>query len=500
MKFNRSLYILIVLLLCLCKSGQAQDNTALENDSAYISLLENEKVLSARQDSIQRIISQKRDMLSKDTGNRNKYTTEITDLETVLFDIRAQLGKITSQLNALEQAYILRNLNNETGSAANDASTIQHKHLLANKFIKDNISKEEMSVMNMSQQKISKLNTLGEEFLQLYEQKTQLAESYKNAPDKQNADSLLVLWEQLKTSSKQIENDFTAIWEPVYSLKYDVYRRLLDKISAPAQLLETLNEKSRNLRSEESEARSSYDSAPLAMYPSQRLLITEYESALADQLGLTQAKDSLNKVIASIDKETYALPLVKLSQMEFVNFIPVTIGGNQVHSDENPIPELTVPSKGSLFKVEIATYSKPPTTYSVFKKVYPIEYTVLPDGKYRYYAGSYNNREEAVKANTRLRQYGFKARVVEWKDGYELDEKGEPIIAIPVSDAYRVVFPEMTDDIRKIVADSDKELSRIDVDGQTMYAVGLFNEQSEAQAIAARIGNSAKIIGVNLSE
>ena len=500
MKLNRSLYILTVLLLCLYGPAQAQDNTALENNSAYISLLKNEKILSARQDSIQRIISQKRDMLSKDTENRNKYTVEITDLETVLFDIRAQLGKITSQLNALEQEYILKNLNNDTGSATNDASAIQHKHLLANKFIKDNISKEEMSVMNMSPQKISQLNALGTEFIQLYEQKTKLADNYKNAPDKQSADSILGIWNQLEASHKRIENDFTALWEPVYSLKYDVYRRLLDKISAPARLLETLNEKSRNLRSEESEAESSYDSAPLAMYPSQQLLITEYESALADQLGLTRAKDSLNKVMASINKETYALPIVKLSQMEFVNFIPVTIGGNQVHSEENPIPELTVPTKGSLFKVEIATYSKQPATYNVFKKVYPIEYTVLPDGKYRYYAGSYNNREEAVKANTRLRQYGFKAKVVEWKDGYELDEKGQPIIAIPVSDAYRVVFPEMTDEIRKIVADSDKELSRIDVNGKAMYAVGLFNEQNEAQAIAVRIGSSAKIIGVDLSE
>ena len=500
MKLNKSIHIFVIFLCCLYKPGQAQDNSALENNNAYTTLLEQEKTLSKQQDSIQQIISQKRDALAKDEQNRNKYTTEITNLETILFDIRAQLGKIASQLNALEQEYILKNLNNENASNENDPSAIQHKHLLANKFMKDNISKEEMAIMNMSPQKISELKALGEEYLQLYEEKKVLANNYQNAPDKQRADSILLLWDQTLKSCKQLESDFSAIWEPVYSLKYDVYRRLLDKISAPTQLTETLNEKSRNIRSEESEAKSLYDSAPLAMYPAQCLLMTEYESALAEQLGLSQAKDSLNKVISSIDKNMYALSPIHLSQMKFVNFIPITIGGEKVHNEENPIPELTVPTKGSLFKIEMATYSKEPTSYSVFKKVYPIEYTILPDGKYRYYAGSYNNREEAVKANTRLRQYGFKARVIEWKDGYELDENGKPIIPIPISDAYRVVFPEMTDAIRKIVADSDKELSRIDVDGKTMYAVGLFNEQSEAQAIASQIGSSAQIIGVDLSE
>ena len=137
--------------------------------------------------------------------------------------------------------------------------------------------------------------------------------------------------------------------------------------------MEWLNGNSRNRRSEEADALILFSSAACAMCPRKRSLLLDYEVALAEQLGFEIAADSLREVADNIALDRYEYIKVKLPQWVFIDYSPLTIGGAKVHSADSPVPQLLVPTKGSLYKIDIGTYPKLQTSYSVFRKIYQIE-------------------------------------------------------------------------------------------------------------------------------
>ncbi len=510
MKIERIIFLCgVAMCMCLAVTsfGQIVPRVeGLEKDSVYMSLLEQEKMLVQSQDSLQEIIDGKRALLSKDPANREQYTREILNMENMLFDIRNQLGMITTKSNIIEKEFILNQMNNVTTGAdagiSASAGSSDKRNLLSNDFFKENVSSSELALMNSAFSIESEINRLSESLKNYYDRDKAVEQEFREAEEKAVADSLQGVHKVMSYRFVALDDSLHNVWDGYYQTKLDNYNRLLDKINAPSSVLEELNEKSRNLRSEESDAPILFSSAAFAMYPRQRLLLLDYEVALAEQLGFEAAADSLRKVADNIALDKYEYIKVKLPQWIFIDYSPITIGGVKVHSTDSPIPQLVVPTKGSLYKIDIGTYPKLQTSYSVFRKIYPIEYEEIEDGKFRYYAGSYHTEEEAQKDYDRLRRLGMKVSIARWEDGKAIGADGQVIDRKPVGDVFRIEIPILTEDIRAAIDTyaPEKELSKVDIDGKSVYSVGVYDKLEDAQAVAEKLGASAKVVGVKLAD
>ena len=72
----------------------------------------------------------------------------------------------------------------------------------------------------------------------------------------------------------------------------------------------------------------------------------------------------------------------------------------------------------------------------------------------------------------------------------------------PVGDVFRIEIPILTEDIRAAIDTyaPEKELSKVDIDGKSVYSVGVYDKLEDAQAVAEKLGASAKVVGVKLAD
>ncbi|MCC8034759.1 MAG: hypothetical protein LIO77_02355, partial [Rikenellaceae bacterium] len=66
--------------------------SGLGSDSLYLALLDRERLLQSREDSLNLRVSQTRSLFRTDPDNRETYAADILRLEGELFDVRSQLG------------------------------------------------------------------------------------------------------------------------------------------------------------------------------------------------------------------------------------------------------------------------------------------------------------------------------------------------------------------------------------------------------------------------
>ncbi|MEG1934829.1 MAG: hypothetical protein RR141_02455, partial [Rikenellaceae bacterium] len=90
--------VLILFLLTYSNSGFSQVKARVEglkNNQSYMQLMEQEYKLNVAQDSIVKLIDQKKTILkaANDDG-KVKLTNEILNLEGKLFEVRSQLGNV----------------------------------------------------------------------------------------------------------------------------------------------------------------------------------------------------------------------------------------------------------------------------------------------------------------------------------------------------------------------------------------------------------------------
>ena len=110
MKYIKTIFSAIALSVLTPVGAQTiPADSGLAADTAYIALLEQEKILNRAADSIGTIIDEWRGKLSENPDKRDEYSIEILRMEGELFDIRNQIGIITTRTNLLEQEYLLKN-------------------------------------------------------------------------------------------------------------------------------------------------------------------------------------------------------------------------------------------------------------------------------------------------------------------------------------------------------------------------------------------------------
>lgn len=499
MNFKNSLVVtFIILLSSLNGFSQVKARVdGLKNDSVYMQLMEQEHKLVTTQDSIVKLIEDKKLVLrGAADDSKIKLTNEILSLEGKLFEIRSQLGSVGSKSAIMEQEYIVANI--ESGDLHNDPSEAyvdqtKLRNFMASSKLKGEISDAELKTIAKTKQIDAQIDgSMREIAVKALGAKT-IYNAYIVNGDKIIGDSLSAAHSAILSEIGKIDADAVSRWDEIYNTKLDIYNRILDKFGAARQIVDKLNEVSREMRSGESDIDAQYIAPNISKYVRQRKLVLEYEKELSLLLNLPAAADSIGVEMKKIDITKYDISKSVLPTQVTILYTPISRVTANAHSASNPPKELTTPTKGELYKVEMGTYAKPLTTFSSLSRVSPAEYLELSDGKYRYWAGSYKTEQEAIEASKTLNKLGLKTKVAAWKDGVNTLD---PQLSVG---EYRVKITLFTSEVKALLAKEapDKDIIRTtDENGNTIYNIGIFPTKVDAAKVAELIGEDAKLIPV----
>ncbi|MEG1634663.1 MAG: hypothetical protein RR388_03450 [Rikenellaceae bacterium] len=489
--------VLILFLLTYSNSGFSQVKARVEglkNNQSYMQLMEQEYKLNVAQDSIMKLIDQKKTILkaANDDG-KVKLTNEILNLEGKLFEVRSQLGNVGGKSATMEQEYIIANI--ESGKTQTEELVDESKlrNFLSSSRLKGEISDAELKTITKTKQIDALIAGSIRDIAVKSIDARSIYTSYIANGDKIIADSLAAAHTLIINEIHKIDDYAVRQWDEIYTSKLDIYNRLLDKFGASRQVVDRLNETSRDMRSGESDIDAQFIAPGISKYVRQRLLVLDYEKELTTLLNLTSATDSITSEIKKIDVTKYDISKSVLPLQESIIYSPISRLTANAHSASNPPSELTIPTKGELYKIELGTYTKPLTTYTSLHRISPAEFLELADGKFRYWAGSYKTFDEAESASKNLNKLGLNTKVASWKDGINTLD---PSLSVG---EYKIKITSYTSELRALIAKEapDKEITKsTDENGNTIYNIGIFQTKSDANRVAALIGADAQLIPI----
>lgn len=510
MLFKLRIFSLLLLSMAICRSAFSQDVRAriagLESNEEYLSLLREDLMMQAREDSVGRCVETVRKQFRDDPDNRKAYADEILRLEEQIFSIRNTKGKLIDRINAIEQDWVLKRLSLTPTTGPGDllaqpAAGMQPgvRNLVANRAFADNLPPSDYASLRKAQERERLAVDLVGRYADNYSVLLDLQERYATVKDEVEAASVLEKHKTLEGLNAALNDSLSAVWSYIFDNKTFAYGYLLDKLRCEELLSREIDHLSRTQRQIAS-LEGEYASDALVGYFLQKRALVHYELAIAETLGLGDARDSLAAEMAYLERVEYRLPKTVISERYFLDYEPLGFASPAKYNSRNPIPPCTVYEHGTIYRILLGTFrSKQPV--SVFKGAYPIAYVQEGDGRYSYYAGGFATRDEADDARNQLVKKGFRRpQVVVWMDGTANNLTQGEAEGRTVSYRVEIVGTQsLSDQVRAAIAEhaGDCELSRV---GQDAFAVGTFNDRSVAEGLAAAVSEADGRVEIKVSE
>lgn len=485
-------YLLKIALLICCPIAmyaQVQPRIpGLGGNGEYIELLQNEKTLLQREDSLNRVITQLRDEFRRNPSERAKYSNSILSVEGEIFDVKNRIGILTGRIAAIEEVFILNNLGAESPSAAEPPKK-GNANLVQNAVFKELLPPDDYTALVRSQEAEKAINNQVVRYLRIYDAITALAPEYHKADNAPLADSLYSRYLDATDENALLCESVDSLWSYIFDNKLFAYSYLLEKRNQ-TDVRARLEAAGRDMRDRIAQRRDKSQSEQITTYFEQKKLIFEYEKALADALKLTDAADSLSRAEKIFNAQVRDIPQIPFEERSFLIFQNITVHTPSKYNAQNPIPELTVYQRGSIYRVLLETYPVRQGV-AVFKGLYPLGYLRQSDGKYAYYAGGYAQWNAAKAAVEEMKKRGFRnAKAVVWNNGTAsiLDERpvinsvGKPVtFRVEISGAGNSLSESAQATIRQ--AAEGKDISR----AGSLFMVGPFVSAVAAETVAASI-------------
>ena len=486
----------------------------LEQDQNYMQLLEQQEQLKNREDSTVILINNSR-KLFENSSDRDKLGQEIVRLEGELFEIRSQIGKITAQVAAIEQEYIVNHMDDPAAtSTQGSAAAGGVRTLFANSFFLDNLTKEDLALFAKAPRVEPQVKQLNEQIAGLYEQLTLAKGQYDAANDQESIDSLFARAGELKDQIEQVDAQMERLWLEIYDHKLDAYLVLLDKIGTVDRLqLERHDQESGAVR--RAEGLAGKQLAPLiATYPLQKQLTLDYEATMAQALGLKAAEDSLKTELGKFSAEsaaqemTYADIIFAPRNLVVYSAITKTADTTQRnYTTVENVPVLHIPKKGLYYTVQIALYTNPPKSIEAFKEMTPVMYQKTANGQTRYTAGGFATYAEAQEAATQMVRAGFRASVVAFSNGENITATKAKALEAAAREAAEEAATNgftveitpaelrLSTAIREAIAEKapGKTIIRRSSGAEVIYSVGNFATQAEADQLAEALRSQPNV-------
>ncbi len=487
--------ILFVSAFFCAATAFAQQSDSIKID--YEKITAQEERLTSQQDSLQALIDRNRYLMSTDRKLANKIGKEILLLEGELFDLRDELGVLTSKKNSLEQQLVLMSMESAQQSSEQESLT------QTDMFV-ENVSEANRKLIDSYSSIKSQVSSLVDVQRGVYADLTATLDSLSFANSKAHADSLQTVAQGLQEELVAKDNQVRELSEKIFDKKIEIYTIMLDRLNVSMDMLDALGQRSRNVRSEEYAAAEKFINPYSSTVLSKEKLARDYEIALTSEMNLMNLKDKIEAQGRNVNLEAYDLPLVVVPDWNYVDFTPITIAGKIVHNSKNPVGEIDILSHGDMYKIELGHYVRKQTNYGVFRRIYPVSLVEDSDGSggVVYYAGTYKTEADAQKDLARVKRSGFsKAKLAHWKDGVLLgaevqDSQSSKSASDGSEQLYRIEIVELTAGVKEILEQHapDKEIARtVDSQGVSVFTIGTFTSKETADEVALRI-DGAKVI------
>lgn len=508
----RKLYLTLSLTLLTFGTLSAQYRVesriaGLEQNSEYMTLLEEEATLQMREDSISSAMIRIRKQLREDPTNRQQYAAEILQAENHIFEVRNAKGRIINRINTIEQEWVLKNLDvtlarqqAEQQAQGVIPDSLKRRNLVENRPFAQHLTRQDLNSLRQAQRNEMRAVDFVNRFLANYLSMGEAATAYAEVPTEAEAILLQQQIDSLAMINEDLADSLAEQWDDIYDNKCYAYDYLMEALRKEEQLDRQQERHARTMREIRSlEGQTASDA--LVDYFLRKQALVDYEISVAEALALGEAVDSLRGVREQVTTVEFRLPPVQVEERIFIDYDTLTFASRPQYSAQKPIPEVKHYQRGTIYRVLLGTFStKRPVT--IFRGTAPICYEKTEEGKWRYYAGGFATQEEAVAAQERLRKRGFlRPEVVVW-----IDDKYRNLAEEPLPTATLAGFRLEINDVENLseevlsalrTAHPEAEVSRI---GASRYIIGTFDERTAAEAAATSMRAADGSLQINIVE
>lgn len=483
--------------------GQVKPRLAgLENNTEYISFLEEEERLRKKEDSLTNAVANIRNMFRTAPENRERYTKDILRLEGEIFEIRNSIGVVANKINSIEQEFIINNLiatpEGEQARGSQGRSNIppeNSKVLVLNDYFRLHLPTNDLEHLLEAQENETTTAAFIEQYKENYKAMADIAEVYKTVDNAFEADTLFNKYSVVGNLNDAVADSIAVLWGSVFDNKTFAYNLIFERMGR-SDLLAFFDRKQRETREDIATAKEQAMSPAVLAYIKQKKLIFDYEKTIAETLKYKTSQDSLSRAEAAFDKSGYSFPKLTMAERLFLEYEDVSIHSPAKYNARNPIPELTIYSKGVIYRILLGAFQRIQPV-SVMRGAYPVGYLKGTDGRYSYYAGGYPTLNEAKEGLDALKKAGFrspKIAVWDYSDYRVLDESDLKKGTGTIYSVEITGISSLPKSVRDIVSEefSGTEISR----SGDSFIIGPFTDKMEAEELLDMIrreGNGFKV-------
>lgn len=480
----------------------------LESDRQYIALLEADKLLQLRQDSIVWAVEHLRTRLRTNPEERERISAEILRLENRIFEVRSAKGRLVDRINALEQEWVLAQLEQadslgDTAPQTNNGQRViaegpKVRNLVYNRYFRENLPEPDYAALMEAQRMESQVEALANRYFVGYDTLAMLSHSYEAVTTSEEATPLYARFHALRDANRVLADSLATAWNYVFDNKSYAYGYVLDKFGYDPLLAEQETRLSEAML-QLAELRDKTVSDEMADYFIRKRAALDYEISVAQLLGMDSARDSLVQAVERVKSIDFRKPKIDMTERFFVDYEALEFSKTPKYTAQKPIPESRIYERGTIYRILLGTFnSKRPV--SLFKGVYPLSYLIDDAKKWNYYAGGFATLAEAEAAQALLKEKGFqRPEIVVWIHGMAHNLSQQPDVH---AKSYRIEIMNtevLSDKIRAAIAAiaEDAEVSKV---GQNMFVVGLFYDRGLTDAIIDAIRKADDNLEIKVAE
>lgn len=484
----------------------------LSENSEYTALMEQNRRLSSQADSINRLLTERRLALHNNTDdNLETLRAEIISLEQQAHDISIEQGAVARRIGIIEQNIIMDKILSQqqhvvVGEVLDDsidesATTTAVANLIDNECFKRDLSAADYAELQKAQREESEMLTYADEYLKTYNRLLEVADGYAKADRASVATPLYEEYEALSAKLKELDAEMHKMWNHILDTKYFAMSYILEK----AHRYDILDRASANYQAMQqtcAEKDGQYSSDALMRYAIGRNTLLSYEIEFARDMRLKPAQDSLRQVKERYVQPYYSNKSMTVEYREFMDYAPIKIGRTNFYDDSNPLPELQIFEKGTIYRILLGKF-RTKQTMTLFKGVQPMSIYRDSDGMYCYYAGGYANESEARDAQQFLKDKGFKnPELYCWEDGEMqlVTAKSKVQESVASNVRYMVVIKatSLDSNVRQII--NREAPGKIVSRSGGNYAVGMFTERGEADSLLTSLSDAYPTLEMTITE
>ena len=517
-KIYTTLTLIFAISAFAIADSQEPDFPGLQGNERYMTLKETNTLLQQREDSIQNVIAKTREEFAQRNNTDSLtneqidiFTSQILNLEEQIFELRQQRGDVITELNNIEQEYILAHMfapapetkTTEESIEETIVAPVEQRMLIHNDIFRRSLTDEDYAELESAQREDEQMAALCNDFQSLYTKFENTTRDYMETTSESVADSLFSVYHSLKREIATLNDAIDSQWAHIIDTKYYAYGYILEK-GFRYDLLDNSSEQFSEMQQRCAEKDGIYVSDAIMHYAIGHPTLLDFEIAVAEDLGLQQAADSLHSAKRDFVAPNYRQEMVELERRLFIDYEPIIIGRTNYYTNSNPVPPLKVYERGTIYRILLGKFrSKQPMT--LFKGVQPLFITTEED-LYCYYAGGYATLKEAEEAQLFLREKGFKKpEICRWRDGEMINidtlEEEDTDNTTPLVGSRYIVMLEcdtINEALRQTITTTspDKVISR----RGAQFAIGTFTDYAEATALLTALSEQHPDVSATIVE